>query len=430
MLDIKKIVDSLQGCPCGRPHKVDIKGVEIGHGLKARTADILSGYNFPKRLLAVADKNTLAAADGVLEVLRAGGFETELEMYRDLRVADMGECDRIAGICREKKLDGIISIGTGSLNDTCRLAALKADTEFCIFATAPSMDGFASGTAPITTGNFKVTHPARQPSVIIADTSILAKAPAVLKSAGFGDMIGKLTGLVDWRVSSLITGEYYCENIAALTEEALRRVISLAPRVTEESEEAAGAIMEALIITGIAMKLGDSVRPASGDEHIISHYWEIKKLENGLISDFHGRKVGVATLICSRIYHYLASIETVDPKPEKLDWDDIYSTYGPNFVGDVKRLNDPTVTTETTPEIVRECWPQIRRIVLDTLPSDDELLSIMKSAGAATTISDIAVSPKLGLEGVIYHPYMRHRMTLMRLIPMLGIKMDWQKFIE
>ena len=102
----------------------------------------------------------------------------------------------------------------------------------------------------------------------------------------------------------------------------------------------------------------------------------------------------------------------------------------PNFVGDVKRLNDPTVTAETTPEIVRECWPQIRRIVLDTLPSDDKLLSIMKSAGAATSISDIAVSPKLGLEGVIYHPYMRHRMTLMRLIPMLGIKMDWQKFIE
>ena len=35
-------------------------------------------------------------------------------------------------------------------------------------------------------------------------------------------MIGKLTGLVDWRVSHL-TGEYYCKNIAALTEEALRR---------------------------------------------------------------------------------------------------------------------------------------------------------------------------------------------------------------
>ncbi|MCR5264681.1 MAG: iron-containing alcohol dehydrogenase [Clostridiales bacterium] len=429
-MDIKKIVDSLQGCGCGRPHKADIKGVEIGPGLKAGAAGILKKYDFPRRILAVADENTLAAADGILEILRAGGFETEVEMYHDLRVADMGECDRVAGICRDKGIKGIISIGTGSLNDTCRLAALKADTDFCIFATAPSMDGFASGTAPITTGNFKVTHPARQPSFVIADTSILAKAPAVLKSAGFGDMIGKLTGLVDWRVSSLITGEYYCANIAALTEEALRRVISLAPRVTEESEEAAEAIMEALVITGIAMKLGDSVRPASGDEHIISHYWEIKKLENGLISDFHGRKVGVATLICSRIYHYLASFETVDPKPEKLDWDDIYRTYGPNFVGDVKRLNAPTVTTETTPETVRECWPEIRAIVRDTLPSDDDLLAIMRSAGAATSISDIAVSPELGLEGVIYHPYMRHRMTLMRLIPMLGIKVDWKRFIE
>ena len=429
-MDIKKIVDSLAGCGCGRPHRADIKAVEIGAGLKKSAADILNRYGFPKRILAVADENTMAAADGIMEILRSGGFDADLEMYHDLRVADMGECDRVAGICRERGIKGIISIGTGSLNDTCRLAALKADTEFCIFATAPSMDGFASGTAPITSNNFKVTHPARQPSIIIADTSIMARSPAVLKSAGFGDMIGKLTGLVDWRVSSLITGEYYCANIAALTEEALRRVIALAPRVTEESEEAAEAIMEALVITGIAMKLGDSVRPASGDEHIISHFWEIKKLENGLISDFHGRKVGVATLICSRIYHYLASFETVDPRPEKLDWDDIYRAYGPNFVGDVKRLNDPTVTEETTPEIVRESWPKIREIVFNTLPSDDELLSIMRSAGAATTIADIAVTPELGLAGVIYHPYMRHRMTLMRLIPMLGIKVDWEKFID
>lgn len=429
-MDIKRIVDSLRDCPCGRAHKADVKAIEIGGGLKAETAKILNKHGFPKKILVVADKNTLRASDGIMEILKEGGFDAELELYDDLRVAEMSECKRLEEICKSRGFEGILSVGSGSLNDICRFAALHADTEFAIFATAPSMDGFASGTAPITDNNFKTTHPARQPSIIIADTAILAKSPAILKSAGFGDMIGKLTGLVDWRVSHLLTGEYYCANIAALTEEALRRVTALAERITEESEEAAGAVMEALVITGIAMKLADCVRPASGDEHIISHYWEIKKLEAGQLSDFHGRKVGVATLICSRIYRYLASFETVEPTAENLDWEEIHRVYGPNFTKDVIRLNSPTVTEETTPELIKENWQAIREIVFTTLPSNEKLKALMKTAGAPTTIKEIDVSPELGLEGVIYHPYMRYRMTLMRLIPMLNIPIDWKSFIE
>lgn len=429
-MDIHSIVDSLRNCGCGREHKADIKAVEIGSGLLAETPRILDRADFPKKLLAVADENTLKASDGILEALKSGGYELTVRMYENLRAAEMTEADKIAGLCRENGLKGIISIGSGSLNDICRLAALKADTEFAIFATAPSMDGFASGTAPITDHNFKVTYPARQPSVIIADTRILAKAPVILKGAGFGDMIAKYIALVDWRVSHLVTGEYYCPKIAALTEEALKRVTALTPRVTEESEEAAGAIMEALVITGIAMKLGDSVRPASGTEHIISHFWEIKKLEQGLISDFHGRKVGVATLISARIYHYLASFEKISPRADKPDWNAILAAYGKNFAPDVIRLNSPSVTGETTPGIIGESWDGIRGIVAETLPSDDELLRLTKLAGGASTVEDIAVTPDLALAGVEFHPYMRHRMTLMRLIPMLGIDVDFQKFIR
>ena len=76
------------------------------------------------------------------------------------------------------------------------------------------MDGFASYNAPLTDANFKITYSAKAPEVIIADTKILAASPAELKSAGFGDMIGKYVGLIDWQVSSLVSGEYYCEKVA------------------------------------------------------------------------------------------------------------------------------------------------------------------------------------------------------------------------
>ncbi|MCL2507990.1 MAG: iron-containing alcohol dehydrogenase [Oscillospiraceae bacterium] len=428
-MDIRKLVAGLKNCPCGREHSVDIKAVEIGSGLKSRAAEILKENGFPSRALVVADRNTLNAADGILGVLTSGGFDCTLKLYDDLRTAHMRDVDDITALCRDVR--GVLSVGSGSLNDICRLAAFRADKAFAIFATAPSMDGFASDTAPITDNNFKFSYPARQPSVIIGDTKILAAAPAELKSAGFGDMIAKCIGLADWKLSHLITGEYYCENVAAITQTAFDRVVSLAGRVTDNDEETAGAIMEALVLTGLAMKLGYSVRPASGAEHVVSHFWEIKKLEQGLTSDFHGKKVGVATLMVNRLYKQIC--ENADPAkfaPERLDWEKIYAAYGESFIADVKRMNNPTVTQETSVERIRENWGEICRIMLEELPSDGKLTALMKKAGAATTLEEISVPRELGLLGLEYHPYMRNRILLSRLVPMLNVDVIYSDLIR
>ena len=275
-MQIQALLDSVKNCPCGREHTVNIKAVEIGAGLKAKAADILRANGFPANILVVADNNTLAAADGILDILKAGGFTVKTQIYENLRTADQKDVDKIVALSADA--DGVLSVGTGSLNDICRRACLLADKSFAIFATAPSMDGFASDTAPITDNNFKVSLPARQPSVIIGDTEILAAAPTELKAAGYGDMIAKYVAMADWRIAQLTIGEYYCENVANITRTALRKLVALTDKVTANDPETAGAIMEALVLTGIAMKLCYSSRAASGAEHVISHFWEIKKL--------------------------------------------------------------------------------------------------------------------------------------------------------
>ena len=426
-MDLSEIIKSLRNCPCGRPHTSNIKAVEIASGLLNKTADILNKHGFPKNILFVADNNTLRASDGILDILSAGGFKCKIKLYDDLRVADSKDVDLLVGLAQD--VDGILSVGSGSLNDICRRAAFLADKEFAIFATAPSMDGFASDTSPITTANFKMTMPARQPSVIIADTKILADSPAELKSAGFGDVIAKFTALTDWRVSTLVTGEYYCEKVANLSRAAANRMLELADKVQLNDEEAAKDIMESLVITGIAMKFADCVRPASGTEHTMSHYWEIRKLERGLISDFHGKKVSVATLITARIYKQIVKYE-VDPRNECIDWDHIYSVYGKNFVSEVKQMNNPTVTTKTSPEIIRENWDNIKTVVAEELPDISLLYSKMKIAGSAVTFDEISVERELGIESAVYHPFMRSRMTLMRLIPMLGLPVTIEELVD
>lgn len=421
-MDITAIVKKLADCPCGRVHKAELKTAEIGHGLTGMTGEILASHGFPKNILLVADRNTLAAAEGILSSLDSASFTYTIKCYEDLRTADI--CGVREVISAAEGLDGILSVGTGSLNDICRYAAFLSGQagktkKFAIFATAPSMDGFASGSAPITEDGFKTTYTAVQPDILIADTAVLAAAPSELKSAGFGDMIAKYIALADWRISALLTGEYYCENIADLTREALRHITSLSDKVTQHDEETAAAIMESLVFTGVAMQLAGCVRPASGAEHMISHFWEMKKLEAGEMSDFHGKKVGVATLYLCRLYHALAELKEIEARRDEIDFDDLRRVFGDNFYGSVEKINTPSVTAEVTPESLAQNWESIRRIIREEVPSPDTMLRMMHNAGAAATPEEIAVSPSLARDGYRYHAYLRHRITLSRLVPMI-----------
>ena len=260
------INDFKRECKCKRVHETAVRDVRIGQGLVNSVGEILKENNFPARILLVADKNTLSASAGIVESLN--GFEVEYLVYDDIRVADMKHVVELENIISGRDI-GILSVGTGSVNDPCRLAAARQDKPLCIFATAPSMDGFASYSSPIVHNGFKSSYSAKSPDVIIGDTKILANAPTQLKSAGFGDMIAKYVGLVDWQISALLTGEYYCEKIADLTRQAVDELMAMADRVCVNDEETAGKIFESLLKTGLGMSFTQNSRPASGSEHIV-----------------------------------------------------------------------------------------------------------------------------------------------------------------
>jgi len=427
-MNINEIVGNLKNCDCGRDHAHGIGDmrVEIGPGLLLRTPEILSKANFPGKMLVVADENTLAAASGLLAVLSLWSFSYGLKLFSDLRVADMRDVDEIADLAQNVGAGAILSIGSGSLNDVCRLASYKAGMPFAIFATAPSMDGFAAITAPITENNFKTSILCHAPKVIIGDTDILAKSPAILKSAGFGDMLAKYIALVDWQIAHITSGEYYCPAVAAITRQALDTVVALADGVNTDSPEAAGALMEGLVLSGLAMSLAGATRPASGAEHIVSHFWEIMKLQEGKLSDFHGRKIAVATLLIARLYHDIADMDCAhDFGEDCTDWDAVYAAYGPAFHDEVRSLNSSTVTDNVNPQILADNWPKIREIIKNELPTPQTLENLMKQADGATTIADIDIDPALAIKGLKFHPYMRHRINLSRLIPMLRLEINY-----
>ena len=300
MSEILDIIESIKGeCDCGVSHDTAIKDIRIGSGIVNQVGEILRDNGFPKKILLVADKNTLKAADGIIESLSA--FEVDFHIYDEIRVARMEHVEELEALIKDKDV-GVLSVGTGSVNDPCRLAAARQNKMLCIFGTAPSMDGFASYSSPIVANGFKFSYPAKSPEVIIGDTKILAGAPVELKSAGFGDMIAKYVGLADWRISALLTGETYCEKVAKLTRDAVDELVMMADKVTLNDEHTAGKIFEALLKTGIGMSFMQNSRPASGSEHIISHLIECKELEKGIIPNYHGDDIGVCSLEMLKLY--------------------------------------------------------------------------------------------------------------------------------
>ena len=426
-MDLKKILHSLENCPCGRKHTFVTEVAEIGHGVKERAGKILADAGFPKKVLIVSDDNAMRAADGLLPVLEAAGFEMKKLVYKNMMYAKIEQVREIEALLGD--VDGVIAVGTGSVDDICRVASFNQKKKFAIFATAPSMDGFASDSAPIIKNNFKTSVYVEQPMAILADTEILAKAPTELKAAGFGDMVAKYIGIFDWRLSHMLTDEYYCPAVAEITMQGVNKIMALADKVTGEDEEAAGNIMEGLILSGLGMKLAGCSRPASGAEHVVSHYWECYKLARGIWPEFHGKKVGVATVLINRIYHNIADrVPEIDPIPDPTDMEEVKAAFDPSQVGEVVRLNTPSITADIDLARLKRIWPDVRKMINEILPSDEELMRLMKAAGAVTEPADVHVTPELMEKGLKYHSYMRKRILLTRLLPMM--QLDIMDFVK
>ena len=115
-------------------------------------------------------------------------------------------------------------------------------------------------------------------------------------------MVAKFTSLADWKFSSLMGGELYCPVVAKLTKEALEACLTHHRSIAVRNEEGVTVLIEALILSGLAMLIFGHSHPASGGEHYFFHYWEMEFLIEKRPQILHGAKVGVSTALISQLY--------------------------------------------------------------------------------------------------------------------------------
>ena len=298
-------------CSCGRHHSFPVHGISIRKGAIADLPKMAEPFKNEK-ILIVFDSNTYrVAGEEAVRLLRENGFEKVKELLfetgSDILIPDERTLGRIL---QEQDLDCrlMIAVGSGVINDSVKFVTSRTGLPFIIVATAPSMDGYVSDGAPIFSHGYKYSPLAHLTYGLVGDTDILKTAPQDMIQAGFGDVVGKITAIADWDLAVKANGDYRCDTCVKLVEKALEKCFAKAEGLPERDPEALGALMEALTMTGVAMALVNISRPASGAEHMLSHFWEMNYIEHGLNPIHHGIQVGAATVVIARFFEELADI--------------------------------------------------------------------------------------------------------------------------
>ncbi len=302
-------------CNCSQGgHTAPVKHIEVSQGAIEKICEILKGYT---DILLVADKNTYEAAGKRVETLLKEAnmlshtcIIDDPALPSDKNVGkvliEAGRDDAVYDINKfSNNPKYILGVGSGSVNDICRMVSYRLGIEYGIVGTAPSMDGYASVVAPLLMGNKKIIYTCSIARHIIIDLDVAAKAPFELLLAGIGDMIGKYVAILDWRLSQKLTGEYYCENVANMVLEATKACIEAAPELKNRSIDCIRKTVDGLILSGLGIAYTGSSRPASGTEHMVGQTWEIMDLEKGHIPNLHGIEVGEATFLAILMYKRL-----------------------------------------------------------------------------------------------------------------------------
>ena len=302
------------GCTCGREHKCALDELIVGKGVIAKTAEVLKSRGINRPFL-LADVNTYAVAgEKVVKALEVAAMPYSKYVFNEKELEPDERAVGSAIMHFDTKCDAVVAIGSGVIGDIAKILANTARLPYVIVATAPSMDGYASASSSMAMDGVKVSLNSKCAEVIIGDVDVLKEAPEEMLISGLGDMLAKYISIAEWRISNLITGEYYCEEIAELVRSSLKLCVDNAGGLLQRDEAAVEAVFSGLVIAGAAMSLAGASRPASGVEHYFSHVWDMRALSLGTAASTHGIQCAIATLIAARLYERIIS---VTPDKEK-----------------------------------------------------------------------------------------------------------------
>jgi len=439
--DLKALIAELvahpQVAPDGTPRALTTTDVRIGAGLLAAVGDFIHAHAPKKEVLVVADPETMAAAgDAVEAALDAAGFNFGIAVLQDENGASPeADIDVVESVldALDEEVELVVAVGSGTINDICKLAAFRAKIPYVVVATAPSMNGYTSAIAAMTDNGLKTTVPCRAPVGVLADTTVLAAAPREMIHAGLGDLMSKPVSSADWKLSTLVGGGAFWEVPNRVSKQAFQEAVNVAASIGRRDTAAIETLTQGLILSGFSMVLAGSSSPASGGEHLISHYWDMMAPHDGRTKGLHGLQVALGTLLTAVLYEKLKTLD-----PTKIDIDGLVRDHLPPeaYKADLKQrqpelfeaIEAEAMRQYLAPEAFREHlaslvgrWPQIIDAVSPFLLPPAMLRETLTKAGVPTNADNLGLSRSDVFRALIGAHEIRARYTVLHLANDLGL---------
>ena len=233
----------------------------------------------------------------------------------------------------------------------------------------------------------------------------------------------------------MITGEYYCAEVARMMQTSVDRVTEQAAAAVQGDADAVAAVTEGLIVAGLAMTCAGISRPASGVEHYISHIRDMRSLAFGTRADWHGIQCGWAVLPSLRIYEKLRA---VTPDRERAlaharDFD--YAAHAAamrRFIGPgaeamialeaEEKKYDAAGHAARLARILSR-WDELRA-EMEAMPSSSSVEAFYRSIGFPTKAEELGMTEAEVFESFRFSGDIRDKYVLTRLLWDLGIPLE------
>lgn len=383
-------------------------------------ADIVRRHQLGSRLLLVCDDTTWVAAGQPLQELLAGSFTTFAHSLGRNPGARLEHIQPILETASAHAIDGLIAVGSGTVNDVTKYAAYKLGRDYISVATAASMNGYSSATASLEEQHVKHSFVARPPKAVVADLRVVAAAPRRLARAGLGDTLCRSTVAADRYISHVVMGTPFERAIF----DKLRRhepwLLTNIQLLKEGSMEYMHYLMHALLDAGDAMTEVASSVVASQGEHMIAHTLEMlygRELRESL----HGEMIAVTTTAMAHLQHKILLSQPAlrHHTREEAHFTRFFgSSTGKTLAKRYANKLLPADQVDAMNARFQHDWPEIKAELLAMVVPANGIERAYKEAGLATTPQGIGLMQERFNSALTYAYMTRERFTFLDLAAM------------
>lgn len=323
----------------------------------------------------------------------------------------------------------LVSVGSGVINDLCKLCSHHHAQQYLTLPTAASVDGYSSFGASISYHNSKQTFTCPAPKAIIADIDVIAAAPKEMTAAGYADLAAKVPAGAEWMIADIVGTEPVIPAAWHVLQDHLDGFLSNPEGVAAGEPQAIADLFEGLTLSGFAMQAAQSSRPASCCDHLFSHILDMTHFRYKGKLQSHGFQVAIGTLTMCAVFDEFFKLDlskldvdkcvaawpTLEQEQERaLKLFENFPAPKLGYTEITKKYNDAE-TVRKQLETVKAAWPEFKKKLEGQVYTFGKMQTLMKKANAPYDPSVIGVTRQQLKDMFPKVQLMRYRFNLLDL---------------